>query len=49
MQKVAGQPHAKPVGQSAAPPRRWKMDEEEEVMKFKTGAFDLKKWLNKDR
>ncbi|MFH0869379.1 MAG: metallophosphoesterase [archaeon] len=49
VQKVAGQPHAKPIapGQNSQPQRRWKMDEEEDVMKFKKGAFDLKKWLNK--
>jgi len=46
--KIAGQPHAKPLTQ-APTLRRWKMDEEEEIIKIKKDGFDLKKWLNKDR
>jgi len=46
IQKVAGQPHAKPVGTAPAP-RKWKLGDEDDIVVIKKNAFDLKKWLNK--
>ena len=47
IQKIAGQPHAKPVGQ-APPPRRWKLGDEDEIIVAKKSTFSLKKFLNKE-
>lgn len=47
VQKIAGQPHAKPLG-TAPPPRRWNLSDDE-IITIKKDAFDIKKWLNKDK
>jgi DNA repair exonuclease SbcCD nuclease subunit len=47
IQKIAGQPHAKPVGQ-APPPRRWRLGDDDEIIVAKKSTFNLKKFLNKD-
>jgi DNA repair exonuclease SbcCD nuclease subunit len=47
VQKIAGQPHAKPVGQ-APPQRRWKLGDEDEIIVAKKSSFSLKKFLNKE-
>jgi DNA repair exonuclease SbcCD nuclease subunit len=47
IQKIAGQPHAKPVGQ-APPPRRWRLGDEDEIIVAKKSTFNLKRFLNKE-